>query len=163
MKMKNWKTPPHSAGPDSAHGLGTTGLAHGHFGLAGVADGSTCTRAERPLWCGSPLTYRATWSCRPWPARWGVRALTEATWHRRGRRNGVDNCVRQRWWRSSDRLRLRWCLSQAETVAATQNLVVLAALRSLEADMRQRGKRGGSRDRSRRRGESTGNWVSSLS
>jgi hypothetical protein len=33
--MKNQKKSPHSAGPASAHGPGTTGPAHNHFGLGG--------------------------------------------------------------------------------------------------------------------------------
>jgi hypothetical protein len=36
------------------------------------------------------------------PRRWGGRALTEAMWHRRGRRNGVDGGVRRRRRRSGD-------------------------------------------------------------
>jgi hypothetical protein len=34
MKNRKSKNPPHSTGPASAHGSGTVGLAHGHFGLA---------------------------------------------------------------------------------------------------------------------------------
>jgi hypothetical protein len=34
---KKSKNPPHSAGPASAHGSSIVGLAHGHFGLAGLA------------------------------------------------------------------------------------------------------------------------------
>jgi hypothetical protein len=36
-KNKKSKNPPHSAGSASAHGSGTAGLAHNHFGLAGMS------------------------------------------------------------------------------------------------------------------------------
>jgi hypothetical protein len=57
--MKNRKTTPHSAGPDSAHGPGTAGLAHGYFDLAGPANGTTCAHAAVTA-CGAATVARLT-------------------------------------------------------------------------------------------------------
>jgi hypothetical protein len=116
--MKNRKTPPHSAGPNLAHGPGTAGLA-------GPADGTTWARTA-VITCRTAAVVRLTRladgvlgdKVLPTmtgtllgddPARWGGRALTKVTWHRWGWRNGVGGGVRR--WRqsSSDRRRLRWC------------------------------------------------------
>jgi hypothetical protein len=113
--MKNQKTLSHSAGPKSAHGSGTVGLAHGHFGLAGLSQGGT-QHTRMVTATGAPAVMRlagcvlgdkvlpTTTGTLPGdgPRRWGGRALTEAMWHRRGRRNGVDGGVRRRRRRSGD-------------------------------------------------------------
>jgi hypothetical protein len=65
MNNKKSKNLPHTAGSASAHGFGTVGLAHDHFGLAGLgtrlkvhapgARGAVTTRNSCTRWRGGAL------------------------------------------------------------------------------------------------------------
>jgi hypothetical protein len=84
----------HSAGPASAHGPGTAGLAHDHFGLASPVDDTlhACVAvtvrgaaAVARLVGGVPCDKVLPTTTEAVPgdarARWGGRALTEVAWH----------------------------------------------------------------------------------
>jgi hypothetical protein len=86
--------PPHSAGPASAHGSSTVGLAHGHFGLAGPVNrrgrGALTLRSPRVV-----CTRDGAVACSP-AALWWLAVSKVYPRSTSGTRGGTEQCGGQR-------------------------------------------------------------------